>query len=180
MCYHALTLFLNTASSSPLPSVFTKAFSELSEEREKIILPFAGKLCVFGRMHFPWRTGSPSLPWERRDHSKKRCSGLFICLTCPNTHGHVPGLGWAAERRTHINAHGQTAERLFLAQKTPRGDKMEALWGGSKRLILQRRTELFAFNAASILTPRAEGCVVCKTHAVTWTPCWICRGRRWN
>ena len=75
---------------------------------------------------FSWRTGSPSLPWERKDHSEKRAPS-YLCCSHAQTH---TGMCSDARRdaETHTHTHTliltdtlQRMPALFLAWKNTSG-----------------------------------------------------------
>lgn len=65
---------------------------------------------------FSWRTGSPSLTWERKDHSEKRAPS-YLCCSHAQTHtgmcsdAHRDG---ETDSHSHTYAHGHTAEDVCL------------------------------------------------------------------
>lgn len=56
---------------------------------KQIILPLARKLCVSWRMLSLLERGSPSLPWERRDHSEKKPPVIYSASMLKQAHTHT-------------------------------------------------------------------------------------------
>lgn len=121
-----------------------------------------------------WRTGSLPLPWERKDHSEKRALSYLFASRAPNTRGHV--LEYTERHRnTHISGKTRQCSWIHHGERLPFSVFFEtylgAMWWRAYEEDSREEPSYLPFNAVSILTARATGCVVWKTHAVKQTPC---------